>query len=240
MTTVAEDEVVLQNPVYRTQDYDKFKMLEGNRHVDTAHVNELKRSIEDRGNLTQYFPVVVNDNLEVIDGQHRLAALKELDLPVYYEVKEGMIISDVIALNSGSKNWNWKDFMMSYADRNNANYINFKKLADEFGFGFSILLSYVKNERTGGRNIEFIQGDLQLDSEEYETVRARLGDLAALTIAANVSDHEFAMACLEMFKNPKYDQKIMEMKLPRYRKALLGIYYAKDYFHRLWDIYYRA
>lgn len=242
MNEQVTDSPVVQNKVYSTTDYEKFKFLDGNRHVELniGHVNELKRRIEDRGNLTQWFPITVNERFEVIDGQHRLAALKELKLPVYYEVKEGLHINDVITLNTSHKNWSWKDFMVSYAERGNHNYQNFRKLADEFkNVGFTTLISFARGERTGGRVVDFNDGNLQFSDDHYGETRIKVQDYVDLTEASGIAGHEFAMACMEIFKKPKYEQSVMEEKLKKHYRLLAGVYYAQDFYYRLEEIYYR-
>lgn len=64
------------NEIKRTNNYDMFKRLEGNRFVDPKKVNKLKKSINEVGYISN--PIIVNEKMEVIDGQHRLEALKEL------------------------------------------------------------------------------------------------------------------------------------------------------------------
>ena len=53
-----------------TRDYDKFKLLEENRTVSKSHVNKLKIAIGDNPNIMRAQPILVNEDMEVIDGQH--------------------------------------------------------------------------------------------------------------------------------------------------------------------------
>ena len=46
---------------------------------------ELKRSIETEG---QHYPIIVNENLEVLDGHHRFRACTELEIEPDFEVKQ--------------------------------------------------------------------------------------------------------------------------------------------------------
>ena len=69
------------NKFFETTDYTKFKKTRGNRPVDAAHVEQLKKLISDR-DLED--PIRVNKNMEVIDGQHTLEARKQLDLKIPY------------------------------------------------------------------------------------------------------------------------------------------------------------
>ena len=64
--------------VYMTYDYNIFKKMLGNRELNERHVFRLKKSIREN-----YIPnaIIVNQSMEVVDGQHRLKALSELGKP---------------------------------------------------------------------------------------------------------------------------------------------------------------
>ena len=109
--------------VYRTHDYSIFKRLDGNREVSNSRKEKIKRSIGEVGYVLN--PIVVNENMEVIEGQGRLAALKDLNMPVYYVIAEGAKREHCIAMNLSNTNWNVLDFIKSYAELGDENYINF-------------------------------------------------------------------------------------------------------------------
>jgi len=70
-----------------TNNHGIFK-LATNRPVNEKRVEKLKEAmeVEDLGHL---FPIVVDDENIIRDGQHRFTARKKLGLPIYY------IVSDV-------------------------------------------------------------------------------------------------------------------------------------------------
>lgn len=69
------------NQVNQTNDYNLFKSLKGNRNVNKLHVQRLKESF--KGDYLMS-PIIVNQNYEIIDGQHRFNAAKDLSLPVNF------------------------------------------------------------------------------------------------------------------------------------------------------------
>lgn len=99
--------------VYSTTDYSMFKKLNGNRDVMERRKKILMDSILERGWIRN--PIVVNDNNEIIDGQGRFEALKELGMPVEFVYAHGATIEDCIHLNVKQKNWTNIDYIMSYA-----------------------------------------------------------------------------------------------------------------------------
>lgn len=121
----------------KTLDYTKFKPIAGNRPIDKHHVARLVAAME-RRNLLKYFPLLVNEDRQVIDGQHRLAAARELGLEVYYEVVPGLVIEDVMSINTHSKSWTVYNFIDAWAKLDKPDYIELKAFIEEFGVSASI------------------------------------------------------------------------------------------------------
>lgn len=59
---------------YITRDYSVFKYLSGNRDINLHNVNNIVKNVLENGLLPTI--VIVNENMEVIDGQHRIEAFK--------------------------------------------------------------------------------------------------------------------------------------------------------------------
>lgn len=121
-------EVVTQ--VYKTCDYEGFKVLQANRDVDNKRINTIKKSFEKIGYVIN--PVIVNEKYEVIDGQGRLAVCKEMNIPVYFVIVEGIGISECREMNKGMKNWTTKDYIKSYADDGKESYIMLNHLINKY------------------------------------------------------------------------------------------------------------
>ena len=116
--------------VFKTMDYDKFKLLDGNRSVKNTRVLRILESIEKVG--FRMSPIIVNKRFEVIDGQGRLEALKTKELPVYYVIDEDAGIEECRMLNIGMTNWCLMDFIESYAASGNDEYKSLLSVAYEF------------------------------------------------------------------------------------------------------------
>ncbi len=116
--------------IYETTDYSKFRVIIGNRKVEPSRVKNIVNSIQAVG--FRMVPIVVNKKMEVIDGQGRLAALRELGMPVYYIIDHDAGIEECQWLNIGCKNWNIRDFINCYAACGDDNYIALLSLYDEY------------------------------------------------------------------------------------------------------------
>jgi hypothetical protein len=97
------------------KDHSKFKIFSENRPVTYAHVMKI---CDNESFPLKYMlnPIIVNENMYVIDGQHRLQALTMLNLPVYYVIQEGGDCMSIINYQT-SKKWTVEDFIRFYARR---------------------------------------------------------------------------------------------------------------------------
>lgn len=69
-----------------SNDYKKFNFASFNRSLVKSNIEKLKKEAIKEDNFP-YFPIVVDKNLTIIDGQHRYKACMELNKPIYYIVK---------------------------------------------------------------------------------------------------------------------------------------------------------
>lgn len=160
--------------IYVTNDYDKFKRLEGNRDVKTA------KKVLDSINAVGYVlsPILVNEKFEIIDGQHRLEALKKLNLPVYYIMQPGIGEEECKYLNTGQTNWTTMDYIQSYSEKGIKDYLRLSSLLLEFGKSFKLegVISFTTSIPLSGGTMHQLIKDrkLKISEEQYNLSRTRL------------------------------------------------------------------
>lgn len=113
-----------------TTDYEVFKVLNGNRDINQKHVDELKNSMENIGILD--IPILVNEKFEVIDGQHRLEAIKQLGGAVPYTVKRGLGLKECVDMNNDQRPWDTATYIASKAKLGRPQYVTLKHMIDEY------------------------------------------------------------------------------------------------------------
>jgi len=97
----------------RTTDYNIFKKIENNRALRRAHIRSIKKSIQENDYL-HLAPILVDESMGIIDGQHRLEAARELGVPVYYEVVKEDARAVLVSLNQAQKGWACEDYFHHY------------------------------------------------------------------------------------------------------------------------------
>jgi hypothetical protein len=132
-----------------TSNYGKFKRLDGNRKLTQARAKKIKKSIQEVGYIPS--PIITNEKYEVIDGQGRLQALQELELPVYYIVIPGIGIEECIAMNVNTSNWSVMDYIESHAETGNISYVYLLNLMKAHGKKLNqrVILSLSANKFDG-------------------------------------------------------------------------------------------
>lgn len=116
-----------------TTNYDLFKYAGINREVKKQHVQVLikqSEALREDGrdpNITKVSPVLVDNNMVVVDGQHRIEANKALGLPVYY-IKADLQAKDMISVNSKRKSWTIDDYINFYAKTGKEEYTKLQEI----------------------------------------------------------------------------------------------------------------
>jgi hypothetical protein len=122
--------------IQSTTNYSAFKFRNDNRDVDFKKVQRIVQSIYDNGSIM--CPAIVNDKREVIDGQHRLNALKQIyetdgvAHPYYFITVSDYAAKQMILLNTLNNVWVKPDFLKHHISNNNQNYILFKQFIEKF------------------------------------------------------------------------------------------------------------
>lgn len=158
--------------VYTTKDYSIFKRLVGNRDIPESRISKIVESIQTIGWV--HNPIIVNEKMEVIDGQGRLTALQRLKMPVEYIIAEGAGNKECIYMNMNMVNWKLPDFIKSYAEQGNENYQRLLSLMERYANGNLDIISTAVYRLSKSKHKEIKKGTLQLTEEQYKAAIPRL------------------------------------------------------------------
>jgi hypothetical protein len=207
--------------VHQTRDYGQFHYIDSNRTINKNHVQHLIQSFENNPALVQTRPILVNENLEVIDGQHRLQACSTLRIPVYYMIASGTNVESAQLMNALQRGWSLVDFARSYAlnreDPVRANtYKQFLSLFEEYQVPISLLVSFCEQRSRHNATAGFKKGDFEI--KDIEVTRAWLNMMEEIyeLINPDVIKHNryaFTHALFNLFKNADYNHERMLKKL---------------------------
>lgn len=226
-----------------------FYSLPGNREINWGHVYKLVKAMEEKDYLSSAHPILVNENFEIIDGQHRLEALKMLNRPIYYIQGQNLKLEDVQMLNAFSKNWTPHDFALSYAKLGHVNYVVYLDLISKFKLNtgnktlklkHEALLLYITHSKQA-QNDAFKKGGLAMpDEKKTRYMLTQLIDVAScIPDDTRVMGKIFSLAFYDLCNHPDYNHKHMVAKMRKYSDKLGKYVTVQDCLRELESIYNR-
>ena len=186
--------------VLTTTDYDQFTFLKSNRAIDENHVYKLVKLIKAEGHQKE--PVIVNEKLEVISGQHRIKACAKLEMRVTYIIVPGLTIKDAREMNNSQKPWSFKDHFRCYGHSSHHNYQAYKQvtsLLEEYpSLSNAVALVLLTKDYVGAYS-KFKLGTFVV--EDYEFARKQASYLADIR-SSHTRKVKFAVGWLKIQKMP--------------------------------------
>jgi ParB/Sulfiredoxin domain len=222
--------------IQKTLDFDKFKLIRGNRDISKNRVNALKKSIE-RQNLLYLVPIAVNKDMEIVDGQHRWAAAKILNVPIYYVIANGVDLNDMIVLNAYQRSWNANDYLNLYVKQNLPEYKKLAKFADTYNISVPLALCVLTKTYTYSTGVreEFKSGNFLATHEKdaIETMEEvmRVRDYC---VGFVVTDRTFLHAYVKMREQVELDRLLIALK--KYKATIERRATRLDYLRQLEEI----
>lgn len=218
-----------------TTDYGRFYKIEGNRKLKPTHVESLVRAFAVDPTIARYNPILVNETYGIIDGQHRLAALEKLHLPVYFIKEPGLTLENVIALNGGQKAWTPQDYAESWIERGNTEYQTYLNFKSEYGLNHDVLLRYLSLDKPMTTTM-YKDGRFFVPDEDRS--RKLCDDLVTLKPHYNRwNNRAFALGFYYLWKHPEYNHKKMLQKLTKNPEKISDRGTPEQYADMLSEIY---
>ena len=222
------------NEVFETKDYNMFSFISNNRSVSRGHINKIMDSMKKKRLIS---PILVNEKGQIIDGQHRFLAQKQLGFPIPYIEQEGYGEIETQILNTNTKNWSILDWETYYCNKNNKDYLTYRKFRKEYRLPSeaNILLLGGKYEPTmsGSR---FREGKFQvLDLQEAID---RVNKIISIgEYFKDYKDRMFIRSITCCFDCEDYDHSKFLKKLSYQGNSLIKCVDKKSYLRLIEDIY---
>jgi len=244
---------MLNNPVYiihETTDYDKFHVDKTNRPIKYGHLQRMKAAIREKNFLSE-FPIVVDADMNLLDGQHRLAAARELDVPVYYIVSNTMRLRDVPGVNDVHLGWTQPDHLHHYVEKSYPDYIALQRFTQQFPeikLSDAIELCHLNGNKDGGWYGDialgkkqviamFVAGDYTVNNLPFaEKVASAVRDFKVY-MKTHYKQRQFVRAIANLIAHPQYDHGRMMQKMEYLSAKLRPCVSTSDYLLLLSEIY---
>ena len=219
--------------VYETKSYDEFHRLKDNRDVLENRIGKLIASMSERYICN---PIIVNEKMQVIDGQGRFEARKSLGLPIHYIIVPGTTSDDCRRMNKYNSIWTVLDFAKSYAKKGLKSYQLLLRACKMTGLPINTVLrlsNHGERSSTGKANATSVyeRGQLNFTDEEYVMILdiAEKADqiIEALQFTGRVND-AFRTGVKVMCETDGYDHSRMLGKCEKERSTYVQMSRLKD------------
>ena len=225
--------------IFQTKNYRWFKKTRGNREISQSHVLTIKRSIASKD---LKLPIFVTEDCDIREGHHTFEARKELGLVIYYIITESKDALDMALINSGRKNWGFKDFLNFHCVRNKADYKLFKSKMDQYGTPVieTIGLFFGKAGVTKEMTDSFKNGELTISEQSLKNFDEILLEIKKVNDMVNGEGkikRPIIRAYMMMNKHPRYDFKRMVTALKTKAGKVAMATSSKDFINSFHKVY---
>ena len=221
--------------VYRTTDYTLFKSINGNRKIDKSHLKGLENSMREKYLFTI---IIVNENYEIIDGQHRFEIISRLLLPLYYVIRKGYGMEEVIRFNSESKIWKADDYLNTYCIDDNSDYKLYYKFKNKYKLGHAetrLLLTGSRKDNKSSNKL-FKEGKFKIGNyKKAVEITEKIFSLAPYY--SGYKRRSFIYAMINLLKNPLFDFNEFFKKIKMLPDTLIDCTNAINYITLINEIY---
>ena len=237
------------NTVYTTKDFSIFDRVIGNRLPTTAraesNINRIMKSIKEK-----YIPlpILVNKQMKVVDGLHRLEAHRRLEKPIRYIITNVDVdVKDIQRINNISNNWNTEDYLNSNMDVEKTNFPNtfdtkpyhmYSLFKEKYKFSHRNNLMMLLDVPSVPKELEeeFKQGKFKIldwmdacDTAEYIT--------GFKSYLADYKNRNFVTAFLQVFKHWRFSKRTWNKKLAQNSRKIVHCTNAADYREVILEVY---
>jgi len=227
------------NEILKTKNYDLFEEFSSNREIDQKHLNRLIETIKSK-NLLSINPIIVDSEMRVIDGQHRLEAAKILNLDIYYVLGDNINRHDIFRLNSNQKNWKTMDYINFYTVEKVKAYLELSKFINHYPhFSTSASISLC----CGGKRstVDIKAGTIQIsDIESAYSIAEIIKEMYQKYQLDFIYDSRFPMALSAAFDDKNFNIETFYHKIDENPRAFVKCTKIQDSKAMIMEIYNRS
>lgn len=227
--------------IHYTDDLSIFK-VGVNRPINAKRVAAIADDMTNRKNMLPAYPIVVNENNEIIDGGHRFAAAQLAGIGMYYIVAPGLSVTDQAKANELTLSWSlldWATFWSLRRDQGNwKEYVALLDLHAEFPMVvFSTLVSFTQY---GGWSRESMKAEFKAGLFVVKDARAARDLCQMFTDFRNAglpNNGALSGAVAGLYRNPDYDHLWMVKRMSQYPREVKPCINAREYLSAFQTLY---
>lgn len=219
-----------------TSNYDTFRFHKMQRALDPNHVARIQKSMKKRGFIPTSH-IIVTPDMEIIDGQHRFQAAKNLEIDIYYAVQGDLDVDDVREMAATTVGWKIDDFVTSFIRQGREDYARLRALRVKSGLSWESVLHLLGDLKSTKRAL--ISGKYyftEIGEQRFANFFEKF-QLFKDAFPQGWYHRHFVIACAHVFSHPRYDHEQMVKRIGYQTKRLVKCHDAATYVRLLEEIY---
>jgi hypothetical protein len=217
--------------IYMTEDYDQFKVMEGNRNLNLRNLAKIEAS-----SITKQLiiPIQVNSKMEIIDGQHRFYVWRKLSLPIYFIINPDYGLEEVELANTSGALWDNNDFLNKHVTMKLPSYLTFEDLMMKYKLNIADLIKlFAHYQKQSERHVvaQFQQG--KFTDVGIEEVQAFLTSLDLYAFFPWSRTKPFVRAYFKLYIHPRFNLERMIKQIELRKGQFVKYSTIDDYLYLL-------
>ncbi len=230
--------------IYCTNSYSMFTFLdeksqskEKNRDIGKSRKNKYIKELS-RKNALIDLPIVVNKDMEILEGQGRFVAIRELKKTIYFKFAAVLNKQDIPHINRPQMPWSSNDYFVKFLREKKPEYLKLKNFINKSKVHpLTVALSIVNGNETRPGIGVFKTGDFKYpenDAFAWNTVE-HIKEFAPYFDHYN--HRYFMLGVLKLKQNHRYNPKRMMKKVKKYSFLFHKCDSCAEYFRIFNEIY---
>lgn len=224
-----------------TKNYAKFECAAFNREVKKT--GALRKSMQKHGFIPAY-PIHCetrpNAKLAIVGGHHRFEVAKELGLPVYYVVADGLDVT-IHEMETATNRWAVSDYLHSFCALSMEPYLVVKEFHERTGITLNLCISMLGGDTAGSGNHTnaFKAGTYVVKDVEHAEI---VGDITTFCTSAGVSfssNSYFTQAISKMCRAEEFEPEIFKRRVSANPALMIRQPNVDAYMQLIEDVYNR-
>jgi hypothetical protein len=183
-------------------------------------------------------PIIVTSTMEILEGQHRWAAAKELQVDLYYMISDEVTREDISKLNTNKMNWRLVDYLNFWYSEGKEEYKKISSYANAHPkIPLTCVLMLLGTDYKGVIN-DFKAGTFEGKSRhDAEILADQLDELSQY--GKHVYSIKFLRIYIKIARNGKCDFKKLVWQIQKQPKSFVPCVSDKQYIELFEEIYNR-
>tara|TARA_R110000803_G_scaffold36321_1_gene78051 strand:- start:683 stop:1474 length:792 start_codon:yes stop_codon:yes gene_type:complete len=227
------------NNCFITKDYKLFTKTKGNRPINLAHVEKIKKAIA-RKDLK--LPILVTKKMHIRDGHHTFQARMELGLEIYCIVLDSDDAFDMALLNSNRSSWSYSDYLNFFCTYQKKNYMTLRSKINEYNMPIQeTICIFVKQIRLGKNHMEdFKNGEFKIPDGAtfyFDRIAREIKDINNILDETKKIKRGFVRAYLVAVKCPNWNFLRFKAAMKSRGSKVLGAESTEEYITQFQNIF---